>query len=361
MVALFVIMVPLGFIAPGIHQGHHYSIVIAALAIMASMIREGPVRWFLWYAALWCVLVHLAAIIDPLGPTELAKRAFGEVVFLLVGACIYVAAARSALKADAIYNIICVSALLQATIGLCQLFGYFPFMDLLRLMATVEMPLPIGFSYGCIGTLVNPNFFAAYMAITIPFFMRGKWKWCLPLILGMLLIQETSTAIIALGAGAIYYYRKWPVALGAVGAALLFVLVFDLKILTLESARFGYWLDLLRQIAGGSEDLAWLIGFGPGAFTGQMFPIHNDWLELLYRYGIIGLGLGIAYTVGILNRHRLLTTALVIAAVNCLGNYPMRLAPSAILIVVIMGLLERETREDIACNCGADPCPGTIH
>lgn len=334
MPGIFIVLIPFSFIATGVHAGHQFSIIIASLAMIAGLIKSWPIKLFLWFGAGWCLMAQIRGLIHPFF-LHAAQAAFGALVFLLVGACIYVSTSHSKWKTETFYNLICISAILQGVVGLCQLWGFFPVMTVLRHFAEVKTQIGIGPSTGIIGTLINPNFFAAYMVITAPFFMR-KW-WCLGLVLtlGLVAMEHTSTAVVALAVGSVYYFRNKWVTIGAIAGALAFVLHFDFKIFTVN-ARYVWWMDVIKRTAYP------IWGMGPGTFTGYNFPIHSEWVELFYRYGLVGVSLAVAYMVSIFNTNRVLSTALVIAAVNCLGNYPMRLAPSAILIVVIMGLLERE-------------------
>jgi Kef-type K+ transport system membrane component KefB len=90
------------------------------------------------------------------------------------------------------------------------------------------------------------------------------------------------------------------------------------------------------------QPISIIIGMGPGAGWGKAYPMHNEWLQCLHQFGLIGLSLMVGFAATISRGNRVLFTAFLIAAVNMFGNYSLHLAPSAFLICVIAGLIERE-------------------
>ncbi|MBA7562989.1 hypothetical protein ES708_04642 [subsurface metagenome] len=70
--------------------------------------------------------------------------------------------------------------------------------------------------------------------------------------------------------------------------------------------------------------------------------MHNDWLTLFYQYGLVGLSFVIGFVMTIYRGNKMLFSAFIIILVNMVGNYPLHLAPSAFLIIIIVGLMEKE-------------------
>ena len=106
-----------------------------------------------------------------------------------------------------------------------------------------------------------------------------------------------------------------------------------------ENERFGFWAVLFGKITATPVDF--IFGLGPGKFTGFKFPVHNDWLEIWYLYGLPPL-VAAGVFLWKAKKSPILYSAIVIALINALGNYPLHLPPSAFLIIIILALLEKE-------------------
>ena len=85
----------------------------------------------------------------------------------------------------------------------------------------------------------------------------------------------------------------------------------------------------------------WLFGFGPGASWGHRFAIHNEWLTILFLYGLTGLICIGGFIRTIDRSDKMLFTSFIIICLNMIPNYPLHLAPSVFLIIVVLGLMER--------------------
>ena len=338
MIRALYILVPFGFIATGWSQGHYLSFLIGALIVLSTMIKNLPVRLFLYQSAVWCFILQVWVLINPFVGL-VASRSVGMILNLILGFSIYVAVAKSKISKEAFFNIICIGAIIQSLIALLQAVHADPVFWLVSQFASIE--------YGCqeglgTGTLRNTNYLAAYLAISAPFFFRKRWCYFLPVITYLLLTLNTTTAIVAVSVGLVAYFRQWWVLTLASLGAFVFMCFIDSNPV-LESPRFTIWGNILRQLL--AHPLEMVFGYSPGAQTGYSFPLHNEWLELFYRWGVIGVFTAAMYIkgfFGFVQYNRILTSALVVAAVNCLGNHPLHLAPSTFLIMIIMGLLERE-------------------
>jgi hypothetical protein len=90
-----------------------------------------------------------------------------------------------------------------------------------------------------------------------------------------------------------------------------------------------------------------ILGSGPGAWWGHPFPMHNEFLQGWHQYGSIGLLLILGYVVTIYRRSPVLFSAFIIMCVNMAGNYPLHLAPSGFLFIMIAALIEREKANEV--------------
>lgn len=344
------LLAPFGILSFGlIHQGHHFTIMVVGLVLLASMIANKWLKASLLYCALWQVVMFLMVMkmnlpLEELGPSIMFM------LFILVGGVIYLASLESDFENEAFYNLFCIAALIQSAISLLQYcFAFDPLLYILRFFVQAQVKLDANV---VTGTLGNPNFVAAYLAISLPFFFRGilksrkpQWWWgAIPVALVIILSGSSSAAIPAIIGVAFYFGGvKWA-ALGVIPGILYLMGDFashkQLDAGVIHS-RAEVWRGVADQIYNQSF-VNFIFGRGNASFYGRPYPMHNEWLQCFHNYGLVGLAMITGYVATIYKGNRVLFTAFIIAVINCFGSYPLHLAPSAFLILIIMGLIERE-------------------
>jgi len=337
------IMMPFCVLTGGIiHRGHHTGFTILILMVISSLVKEKALKYLCYYATFWAMFVMIAKVTGHLHKSY-AVTANGRTVFIALGMIVYVVVAHSKESKHIFFNLICVAAMLQSIIGVMQLLGYDPFFSFLSCFVGTRYELPAGWPVGSLG---NNNFFAGYLAISLPFFFRKRILVCagfIPLIIFLIINSNTSGAVIAvcIGMGIFFKKTRWLAILFIVGV--LYALFFDNNGDTgtmVIYGRFWIWKKALSSIF--SHPIMMLIGHGPQAKTGFAFPYHNEYLQLWFNYGAVSVCLWAYYLIGIKNTDRNLYAGFIIASAFAFTSYPMHLAPSAFLIFIIMGLLERE-------------------
>jgi len=342
-VLLTAILVPFMVLSSRIiHEGHQYALAIALMPIAASSLRMGPLRAFCYMVTAYVTVDFVLAIMR-IGSWGVAHTSLGAVVFIATGAVAYSVVSKSEIKKEIFYNVLCVMAIVQAAFAIFQmsgidlfLAGYELIMPVVRLLSPTDP----------IGTLGNPNFLSAYIAFSLPFFLRPGWKWFIFPLLAVVVACKTSGAAFAIACGVAYLFLDKPrhrvyVAAGALVFAAAYIYM-DAETV-FNSERWMIWYNALEKIVSSPTRI--VFGHGLGAATGYSAPLHNEWLQLVFHFGIIGLALAGWFFVQIESGDRMLKASSVIIAVNCLANYPIHLAPSAIVIVIIFGLLERDKLE----------------
>lgn len=318
-----------------IHKGQQAGLMCLIIFLVGSMIRDRAIRYFAYYVGFWIIFIRMMNVTMKI-PIRTAMEATSAILWVTIGLMIYVAVSRSEGKKETIFSVICISALVQAVFGYMQLFtGYDPFFDFLGLFMNNERHLS---DITVVGTLGNPNFIGGYLAISLPFFFRKNWIYLSPVVIFHILTLHSTGAMAAACIAVAVYLGRRDIFLGMVLAGLSYVRFFDSG--TITNPRWEYWGLTVKKIF--SNPLGMAFGYGPGAHTGYTFPIHNEWLELWFYYGVVALFLAALYFFNVDKTDKILYAALWASALNCLGSYPMHLAPSALLILVIMGLLERE-------------------
>jgi len=308
--------------------------MIIALVMVSAKIENIWIRLFGFYIAVWLLVLKLFLMFhfdkDLLKISILTQQ---ESTYIMCGLIVILFVTESKIKLE---NWICVSAIIQSLITIPQYFGFFPFIELLRFLGRdITNPNPM-----LAGTLENFNFIAAYLAISLPFFVRRKWCWFIPVIAIHLIFCKSSSAMIAALIGTVIYFNVWWVwilcGIGIVSYG-WFDNLFSSGYSTLDE-RFLFWKQCLNSV----KHPVW--GHGVGSSWGTRTYLHNEYLQVFWEFGGIALGLVCGYIVTVCRGNRMLFSALCIAIVNCIGNYPMHLPPSGFLIIIIIGLIERERK-----------------
>ncbi len=348
------LMVPFGYLSFGIvHEGHHLAILLASL-VVAGMLAGNPwVFSFCTYLATWQVFLLIYGLLHPQVNPQVIMAGLDIVIFFLVGAVLYAAVAKSKIKKEVFYNAICAAAILQGTEAILQSWGFDPVMRLLSL--AVQTQQKIGVEAALVGTLGNNNFLAAFLAISLPFFFRKGWAWCVPVVLALIFFASTTSAFIPAILGTLWYFhksvpKKW--GIGAIAGAVLLIVWYSIFQHSAfhSNPRWADWREAINIMRGGES--LWLVFFGMGPASGwfQPYPLHNEWLTCLYKFGIAGFAILAGYVATIYRGNRMLLASFGIAAINMFGNYSLHLAPSAFLIIIVAGLIEREKKERAGCR-----------
>ncbi len=347
------LLVPFGFLSPGvIHIGHHLAFFMSALIIISFQIKTRMARCYMLYAGAWTLLTSVFYMTGAI-PNEFYSKVVFQMFFLIAGGIIYLAVAKSKLSLEFLFNVICISTILQILIAISQVFNADPVVWLLSNVIKVNFESYTGFT----GTLGNINFFSAYLVITLPFFLRRKW-WIILLAYPYFLIrQHTSVAVVAAIIGLAYYaYQEprfrdffknpWHRA-GLITTVLLAVVtcfyLYDgmSRLFPPEGDyRLNKWAMAFNQIS--SSWVTVIFGLGPGSSWGGEGALHNEYLTVFHRFGLIGLSFVLIYIAKAYRGNRILFTSFIIICINAIGNLSMHLAPSIFLILIVLGLMERE-------------------
>lgn len=268
-------------------------------------------------------------------------------------------------------NAICALALIQVGWMILQYCGVW-------WMFTPRNKIIVPFSNlgYCVGFLANPNHAGAFLALALPAFFRRRWIWFVPPVLTGLAMSRSAGAMIAamVGAGAFMWFvaprKRWLFVPLVLLIGIGFVLKFDCSPLRLLSGmkvgRFHAWKSIFG-VSYAVGHLKWLIGWGPGQFD-ISFPriyqlaimknpalerwawAHNEFVQLWYEQGIIGLGLILGYlghqfSKFLKTRKTLITliafSGVVVAIVNANANFLFHTTTAVIALTYLAILEER--------------------
>lgn len=336
-IILTFLMVPFGYFSliGSVHSGHLLAFFLSGCAIFAIRIENFWLKLFFLYIIFYqaCVLVSAAF-------SEIPRAPAGNMLlfYILLSLMIFTYVKSSNIPFRFFYNAICISALIQATIGIFQWLGF----DLVYLCLKPIIPFwvklkPLDVP---VGTLANENYLAAYLAISLPFFFRKRWIFAIPVISASLLMSNTTTAMFsAFVAVSVFFKYTWVIILSIFGFIIYAAFIDSDPSAIFANDRFVIWSTALDKIFTNFKTI--IFGLGPGAGYGQPYALHNEYLTLWFHFGIIALFLISGFIINVERSNKILISSFGAIVSNCLGNLPMQLAPSLFLILIVIGLLER--------------------
>lgn len=220
------------------------------------------------------------------------------------------------------------------------------------------------------GTLGQHTKVGIYLAILSPLSVRVVDSPALALLFGVGVVACRSfTAAAAWGVGMLVVEPRWAPAIvllalaGLAARSLKFShgrWKFRSVIKTwrarpgVQEGRLLVWRLTLRDLRGW----AWLVGYGPGSFATRMVrtqqwanvqeffrSAHNDYLEHLYEYGLIGVLAAVwwLWRFGGLEFTDPLSGAIAALGVAMTTSFPLKVAPIACVGLVIAILLMRRS------------------
>lgn len=340
-IAAFMVL-PFMFISHGIvHEGHHIAFVFLALVLAASQIKNNWIFSFLIYLYAWMLFICLYRLFY-LVPGVIFVQAIDQYVYYIAGAVVFIAVTRSQLSNEFFYNAICIAALIQCALAVAQHFWIDPVVWFLSHFINAMALLD---EHCMIGSMGNNNFLCGFLAISLPFFFRRNWFYAIPLLAFVLYFGRTTSAFVPAVLGTAYFYHDrvhWKYLVGGGLVAALIVTWYAIFNHTpfYSNPRWKDWADALTIWSQSTFGVTF--GMGPGANWGKGYPMHNEWLQVLYQFGVAGMSIFVGYVVTIHRKNRILFTSFIIILINMFGNYPLHLTPSAFLIIIVAGLIERE-------------------
>lgn len=256
-----------------------------------------------------------------------------------------------------IFNFICVFCFINLTFQVLQYF------DINILMK------PLTENWRCPGLLSNVNETSAAYAFSFPVFLRPKWIWWLPALIIGFFLAGSSGGILAAAIGAVLFilFRSngsktfYSILAGIIAVVVIYSII----------DPPGFPTSRVEVATIGLEKVSkhWLLGAGIGHWK-VLFsrpeiiyrltnPLrytyaHNEYLQMFFEMGIFFVLLVIGYAVStVLKIIRsvktddivLGTCAVLIIALNSLYNFPFHVAPTAMLAIFWIALLDRSLNE----------------
>jgi hypothetical protein len=373
------LILPFALLTPGlIWKSQLMFFLVCPVLIIALNLKNVWIKAFLLYAFAWQISIFFLSFMRPgtVGPS------LTILMSLMAAAILFKFVSESDLPTEKWAMVIRIAVIVQIIMSITQPFGFNPIMQLAGLFTKVKEYLP----GHLVGTLGNRNYLAIFIAMSIPFFVGwrtfkvGRWTVNPALIaiftfLGFCLSPGTLAAIIGITFLLSYNLTPWKRLISLSLAMKICTIYAAAYILTTgnhlgeftslpaqltefwntgklnldpfkgDVGRFAMWLTAIGQLLQ-SWNFA-VFGFGPAAFWGREYPIHSEYISVWFQYGLIGLGLMVGYffTAGRFlwkANSKILLTALLILCLDMIGNFPLEIATTGFMAIIICGLIERE-------------------
>lgn len=252
---------------------------------------------------------------------------------------------------DSLMNMMCIVALANISLVICQVLGFHPLWQ--NAGGTVT------------GFMENQNSLSASLALYFPAFLRRRWKWFIPIMVFGLFAAKSSGGLIAVALGLCFYFsvtvklkrHLYIAGLIVTCTVLLFVIFFD----QYQS------MDIRLEVWSKAWTLFtehWMFGCGLGRWKTEFiavvlyrdFPqgfvrLHSTILQTMLEMGIGFVIILTGYLINIGRRSWgnlaqlvIPLTALIIILVNGSVNFLIRIAPNAALVIVWLAILEISIR-----------------
>jgi hypothetical protein len=304
---------------PNVFYGHAYMFVVFAVLALSIMTMDKAIFAFGAFLAAWFAYFYSSYFTGKIVFDETIIQAIDSLIFFMAGLIIYIVVKFGRTENKSYCNVICTIAIILSIMGLIQYFyGHQP----------------------ARATLGNQNFLAAFLAVSTILFFRKKWWMFLPLIIGVLILTHTSTAIAAVCVGIGFFVWGWAGAALSIIPGIIYFLLFK----TPDSliARIEYWTDAISKIS--THWYTFVFGVGPGVYWQPGNMLHSEYAYLLWNFGIIGFCIAVAYIIRKFStiKDRMLLSVFVVILFDSIGNHLMHTAATAMPAIVIMALMDRE-------------------
>ena len=200
------------------------------------------------------------------------------------------------------------------------------------------------------GLMANRNEASMLLAFTIPAFFSRQWIFMLIPIVGLILARTTGP-ILAVCIGSVFYLRRSDFLHPHFKSALMagICLVVPLYILFVDVPCIDERLKIWSQgLALMPQHLLIGAGIGHWKLAVKELHAHNDILQIIFEMGLLVSVIILGYLCNIYRRFSgqalLAATAGIIILITALISFPFYVAPTAIMAVTWMGILEISLR-----------------
>lgn len=208
-----------------------------------------------------------------------------------------------------------------------------------------------------LGSLQSRSLSSALIASTLPFLFNGKFKIFIPLTVAALYLADSTMAIMSIPLAMIVMaYKKF---IGKNGLALLLTATLACAIYLIYTTDSGFfngseralaWAQSVEHYFSNFEFFGKGLGYVYdnyhlfGSERVKMRQLHNEYLEILYAFGIPGILICVYGLFSILKTSRpsLELMSFLIMCGNGFGFFNLHISSTALVFVVVTAIILRE-------------------
>lgn len=245
---------------------------------------------------------------------------------------------------------------LMSILGIFQFFRIDPFFKMSTAEATPHVP-----SHFLAGTMGHPTMLAQFMLMCIPAAIYLKKWWAVIPMLFIVIVAKSDVAYLAAVCAIIFYLSFGSIVKMLIGGLIVAtgaIFAYVTGIVSL-SGRLEVWILALQDMK--NNPFTFFSGFGFGSWPYIFKPLmhsnipywvhaHNDYLEVFYGVGVIGLFLLFMMIFNffksawshIVYRNKILLTILIVPIVCALGNFVFHTGVFSFYSLVIAGIISNQ-------------------
>lgn len=328
---------------------HEYGFMVAAIlsVLMFGVGRVPKAFSFVLAGLILAAHVHASNFQSAYYSYRLIMLSLG----FLVGLQFYTRAKEA--HQGILINAIAIACLVQSSLCIVNYFGF-------RYYEWVTNFLDMGIVWkrkhdalGSTGSLGNPNVAGAFLAITLPALFRPKWIYGIFLAANAILLTNSTAPLITMGVACVVFILNRDLRKKALNwlplpiTAACFVVPY-----LFNNTRTENW----RYALGKLKNSSLLYGQGLDAWVnivnterpakGRFIQMHNEFLEVIFAFGLFGLGAFIFLNMQI-ERDRIFASIVGAGLVNSFFNFPLHTAATALVLIIAFFYQQRGDHDAI--------------
>ena len=248
-------------------------------------------------------------------------------------------------NSETILNFMCLGAIIQCAISISQYVGHDVYKNLILYFnsGVQNVIYNSGSNNLMSGSLLNPNIFGAYLALCLPAFFRPVICYLSIPVIVLIFLSHSLMAIAAMVVSSAYYFltksKKTEYLFYLAVPALFIASCFMFP--SQSSGRLGWWLSIFSKV----DLVHFFLGMSPSWFESIKLHVgqnlveneHSEFLSIFNIFGILGIAaLGYLIHLVVQNKfkNKIFATIVFASFVNMLGNFPLHVAPLALIIMI---------------------------
>ena len=342
------------------------ALAISAIQITFTGIKPISNKWFTYLIP----FLFLSLLMSPMGHVFIGSEDvngfwnYKPTMYAIIYFMLLVSVASMSIERIKVFKYVSTAGVVMSVIVILQWLGFDQFFHVKPLDAIGHVP-----NANLTGTLGQPTVCAAFLAMCLPFALRLKNYLAAGFIfVTILLLRSDMATISSVFASTFYLFYNNKFILMALCGSILTIIALFLVLycenslirnkLVNDGGRWAIWVDIMKEVKENNS----ITGHGLGSFK-YMYSIvkkspwaqaHNEYLQMAYSIGLIGLGLFLLAAFDVLKASRFfisnedvraLLSSVSASFITAFGSFNWQLGAHTFYTVVFIGLIYNITKE----------------